>query len=347
MKEMASYPQARPVAMNLPSDDAGHPADARGEPAGAFRPTWTDVRVLVPVGWHELVAESLAPFSVPGTALGRASLGSEAPPEGWEWVRVFLAGERDDPPTRAAVQQVLAELRERTGAAELAGLTAQFVRLAPQDYTRTWRRDFRAFRLGRLVVVPPGWPGRLRAGDLPLELEPGGAFGTGRHATTRACLRELLFRLRPGERVLDAGTGSGILAVAALRLGAGFALGFDVDETALRYARDLAERNRCAQDLAWRVGDVDCVSATDGAFDGLLANLYSDVLIERGAALARGLRAGGWFAVSGFTAARADLVRTALEAAGLTVEREQARGRWRAYGGRKRIPVGGRVNVGQ
>ena len=91
--------------------------------------------------------------------------------------------------------------------------------LPPEDWAVTWRKVWKPLRVGRLCILTPEWKGPLRPGDVPLCFEPGAAFGTGRHATTRRALVGLQQRLRPGERVLDAGCGSGLLGVAACLLG--------------------------------------------------------------------------------------------------------------------------------
>ena len=148
--------------------------------------------------------------------------------------------------------------------------------------------------MGRLCVVPE-WSAdasRTRPDDVPLLFEPGGAFGSGRHPTTRMCLRALQAPLAGGRerrsgpvRVLDAGSGSGILAVAARLLGADEALGFDVDPHARRYAAQLAARNG-VDACEFRTGGFECLTDRDVDFDGLVANLYSDLLQEHAAALA-------------------------------------------------------------
>src|SRR4029079_11480209 len=141
-----------------------------------------------------------------------------------------------------------------------------------------------------------------------IELEPGGAFGTGRHPTTRALLLGLQERLAVGARARDpgtrhrvlarardAGTGNGVLAFAALVLGAERAVAFDNDPNALPYADELARKNRVRARLQLRQGGFEVLGERDLAFDVVLANLYADLIQSHAADLARRLRPGGWF----------------------------------------------------
>jgi len=294
---------------------------------------WTEVLVLSPLGWHELVAEALALSPQASVAFGRPSLESGEPPPGFDYVRAFYRGEEDGAELRARIRAALAALPERTGASELRGLEPRFRTFAGQDWLHTWRKDWKPMRVGRLAIVPPDWRGPARGGDVQLVLEPGGAFGTGRHATTRAALRALQSRLAPGQRVLDAGTGSGILAVAALRFGASFALGFDVDPHALPHARALAEANGVERSCELRLGGFECLGEHEPRFDGALANLYADLIQTHARDLAASLVPGGWFVASGCSRGKREPTLAALAGAGLRVERVASRGRWDTFEG--------------
>jgi ribosomal protein L11 methyltransferase len=295
-------------------------------------PGWTEIRVLVPIGWQELVAETLAIGPCTSVAFGRPTLASEPEPEGFEYVRTFVASGSDTPALRAEVRASLESLAARAEVEELAGMALEFRELPPEDYARSWRKVWKPFRVGRIAVVAPWWESVLRASDLRLELEPGGAFGSGRHATTRMCLRLLQERLVPGTRLVDAGSGSGILAVAAALLGAREALGFDIDPNAEAWAEDLAQRNGAAARARFRTAGFECLPGL-GRFDALVANIYSDVVIEHAPALREALVPGGWFVFSGCAQQHARATRAAIEAAGSKVEEERVRGRWHTFAG--------------
>ena len=298
---------------------------------------WVEARVLAPEGWLEVVAEALALDGTTGAAFGRPSLASDLAPEGREYVRVFLPERADGRAVRRALEDRVARLGEATGAAELAGLSIEFRELPPEDYAISWRKGWKPFRVGRICVVSPGKEVALRPRDLALRLEPGGAFGTGRHVTTRDCLRELQSRVRADESVIDAGSGSGILAVGAILLGAGRAVGFDVDPDAKPYADALARENGVAERCTFLAAGFECLDAIGGPFDGLVANIYADVIAAGIGELARALRPGGWFVFSGCTEARSGGLVETISRSPLRIERERASGRWRTWSG-TRIP---------
>lgn len=296
-------------------------------------PGWTEVKVLVPLGWHELVAETLAGPPCTSVCIGNPSIGQEPPPEGFEVLRTYLPSHLDTRERRRTIEESLRDLAVRSAVPELEGLEPSFKALPPEDYASAWRKRWRAFRVGHLAVVPPDHPHELDPDDLGLILEPGGAFGSGRHATTRACLLELQLRVRGGERVLDAGSGSGILSVTAALLGAGEVLGFDVDDSAPVYGAALASDNGVADICSFRHGGFEVLGARDTNFDAVLANIYSDVIEAEAVNLRERLRPGGWFLFSGCPAHHRDSTHAAIEAAGLCVEVERRRGRWHTFAG--------------
>lgn len=295
---------------------------------GEARNGWTEVLVLVPCGWEELVGDVLAEASGGSVALGPLNLVREPAPEGSEWVRTALPPSRAGAARLAELRARLAGLAKRTGAPELDGLTPFLRDIPPEDWANSWKKTWKPFRVGRLCVVAPHRRGAPRAGDLVLELEPGGTFGTGRHPTTRACLALAQELVRPGARVLDAGTGTGILAVAAALLGARSAFGFDVDESSRPAAEELARRNGAADRCAFRTGGFEVLGERAEPFDGLFANLYSDLLQRHARDLAEQLVPGGWAALSGCPAEHLAPTLAALESAGLAAREVRRRGRW-------------------
>lgn len=297
-------------------------------------PRWVEVRVLAPAGWCELVAEELAIGPCTSVAFGRPSLATDPAPDGFDFVRTFLPAQSDSPGVRSDIIAKLRALAERTGAAELRSLHVEFRPLPPEDYATSWKKSWKPFRVGRLCVLAPWSTSRPRPTDLVMRLEPGGAFGSGRHATTRTCMKVLLERIRGGERVLDAGSGSGILGVTAALCGAREVLGFDVDPNAEPYATELAADNGVANVCLFKTAGFEAIANSPRHFDVVLANIYSDIIQAHAATLREALAPHGWFAFSGCPAHHADATRAAIRAAGLTLAEERVRGRWHTFVGR-------------
>jgi ribosomal protein L11 methyltransferase len=198
-------------------------------------------------------------------------------------------------------------------------------------WEREWLKDFRPMRFGRrLWVCPAGQRPESRA-DVVLELDPGLAFGTGTHVTTALCLEWLDGAIAGGERVLDFGCGSGILALAALALGADSATAFDIDPQALLATRENAAKNG----LSSRVAVPRLAGDIAGSFDVVLANILSEPLIGLAPGLAPKVRAGGALVLAGMLARQADEVARAYRPwfdIGSAAEREG----WTLLAGRRR-----------
>jgi ribosomal protein L11 methyltransferase len=168
--------------------------------------------------------------------------------------------------------------------------------VADRSWEREWLRDFRPMRFGRRLWVCPGGQHAAAAGAIELELDPGLAFGTGTHATTALCLEWLDARALEGRRVLDYGCGSGILALAALKLGAAAATAFDIDPQALTATRQNAARNA----LAGRLAIAAAPGEIGGPFELVLANILAGPLVALAPELAARTAASGTIALAGF-----------------------------------------------
>ncbi len=302
--------------------------------ASEVRLAWTEVRVLVPLGWQELVAEVIAFGPCTSAVFGRPNLGVAAAPEGFDYVRTFIANHEDTDELRTALTEKISSLAECTGEPELAQIRIEFKALPPEDYATSWKKSWKPFRVGPLCLLPPWDEREVAAHEKRLTIEPGGSFGSGRHATTRTCLRVLTRRIKGGERVLDAGCGSGILSVAATLLDAESALGFDIDGNAKVAGGLLASDNGVDARCEFRTGGFECLSEAETGFDVVLANIYSDIIQEHAADLRNRLAAGGWFAFSGCPAHHELATVAAIEAAGLVIDEHLVRGRWHTFVGR-------------
>lgn len=192
-----------------------------------------------------------------------------------------------------------------------------------RDNGSVWLLAPRVARAGRLVVAPPGVPADPDA----IRIEDAGAFGTGHHPTTRLCLEALEDEIRaaPPARLLDVGTGSGILAIAALRLGVPRVVGVDLDDEALAAAARNARLNGVADRLRLVRGGPEALA---GAWPLLVANILAAPLIALAPALARRLARRGTLILSGIADALESEVRVACERSGLQVVRTAAQGGW-------------------
>jgi ribosomal protein L11 methyltransferase len=194
-----------------------------------------------------------------------------------------------------------------------------------EDWADGWRAHYVPQRIGRVVVVPSWMTEPLAPGEVPIILDPGMAFGTGLHPTTRGCLMLLQATEPMATSVLDVGCGSGILALAALRLGAERAVAIDTDPLAVEATRANAERNGLAERVDVSTGSL---APAGERFGLVLANLVAAVLVALAEPLADHLAAAGTLLVGGIIEPRAAEVRTALESAGLRVAERRDDGEW-------------------
>jgi len=194
------------------------------------------------------------------------------------------------------------------------------------DWIDAWKQHYVAQRIGRVVIVPSWTEVELNVGEVVITLDPGMAFGTGLHPTTRGCL-DLLQEVEPmPDRVLDVGSGSGILALAALRLGAAHAVGIDTDPLAVITSRQNAQRNGLVDRFEAREGTLPAEAAE--RYPLVLANLVAAVLVTLARPLARHLVPGGTLLASGIIEPRATEVLTAMDGAGLRVTDRRDGGEW-------------------
>lgn len=209
-------------------------------------------------------------------------------------------------------------------------ITVRFV--AEEDWANAWKQYFKPQRVGQRIVVKPTWEEYLpEPGDLILQIDPGMAFGTGLHATTRLCLRALEAHVKPNALVADVGTGSGILAVGAALLGAARVIAVDNDPLAVRVAQENVAVNQVQEQV--QVSEAD--TPPQGIYDIVVANILADVILGMAPSLTAALRDGGLLIASGIIERRADDVRAGLARAGLRIDETLAEGEWVAVLARK------------
>ena len=194
-----------------------------------------------------------------------------------------------------------------------------------------FQQSLRPIALGRGFLVVPGAEEPEAGGRSVIRLVPGRAFGTGEHPTTRLCAQALESRVAPGQRWLDLGTGTGILAVLAVRCGAASVVARDVDPDAVEVASGVLASNGVRDRVDLAVGSLE---GLDGAaLDGIVANIAASFFLDQAPALGRALRRGGRILASGFLDVDLPDVRHALEASGFRDVRSEMDGAWRLLDG--------------
>lgn len=193
-----------------------------------------------------------------------------------------------------------------------------------------WREFYGPVRVGRRLLVKPVWvTGEPEEGLLVIRLDPGMAFGCGTHPTTTMCMTLLEDVITGGETVLDVGTGSGILAITAARLGAAAVVAVDSDPVAVRVARENVASNGVEDIVAVREGDL--LNGVEAAADVVVANIVADVIIRLLPTAVHLLKKGGRFIASGVIAHRREEVAGALDASGLRTVKTLSEGEWVSF----------------
>ena len=259
----------------------------------------------------------------------------------YDYINEELAAERDRDPVVtlwfADDEEGAGGCRRASDAAELFGRenAGSGVEISVNDtgddseWLYRWQEHFRPTRIGSRIVVKPSWEDyEPAAEDLVMEMDPGMAFGSGLHETTSMCIKALEKYMEPGARVLDVGTGTGILAIAAALLGADDCLGIDIDDEAVRVASENTAKNGLGDTIAIAKGDL-----TEGVSyeaDIIVANLMADLVIRLSPAAAGHLRTGGVFISSGILDIKKETVAEAVRRAGFDILEIMSDGEWRA-----------------
>jgi ribosomal protein L11 methyltransferase len=201
--------------------------------------------------------------------------------------------------------------------------------LEEQEWQDAWKKHFYVLHIGERIAVVPTWRRyRAKASDVVVLLDPGMAFGTGHHPTTRACLELLESLVRPGMSVLDVGCGSGILAIASVKLGAARAFGLEIDPVAVESAKANVLENGVADSVRVVEGTLPHPEAPAGSFDLAMANISSKVVSELAPHLARAVAPGGTVVASGIIDGQSAAAMERLEQAGLAVVRRHESDDW-------------------
>ena len=283
---------------------------------------WTDISITVPRRYAD-TAEAVATMVANGGIYieDYADLEQQA----WEIAHVDLIEQEllDKPRDVVIVHMYLAPdenpaevlplFRQRLDDAGVE-YTLNTEGVEQEDWQNAWKQYYHAMDIGRRLAIVPGWE-EYDTDRTVITMDPGMAFGTGTHETTSLCLETLDELVQGGERMLDIGTGSGILAIAALKLGAKEAEGVDIDPMCVRTAGENARRNGVAERLTVLVGDLS--DKASGVYDIITANIVAAAILSLAPAVPALMAPGAKFIASGIIDERRDEVLNGLKAAGL------------------------------
>ncbi len=275
---------------------------------------WLEISLTVEGEIAEAIAGVLSYYAPRGIAI-------EAGPDGWNAgpviVRAYLPADDDLPTKKRQVEEALWHM------GQIRPIPAPAFRtLAEEDWAETWKERLTVMHIGQHLVIRPSWLEYAPApGDIVIQLDPGMAFGTGLHPTTQMCLMVLEELAKPGTHVLDLGSGSGILAIAAARLGAGRVLAVDNDPIAVKTAQENVVANGVQETVCVIHGSL---AEAEGSYDLVAANILAAVIVEMAReGLAKRVRPGGTLIATGILDGQEKEVIETLEREGLTLAEQR------------------------
>ena len=310
---------------------------------------WMEIKVLTTTQAADLISELLMEAGSEGTMIeDKNDVAANQRPEGqWDIIDEAIA-ERigDDVKVTGyypiderlndTVAHIQAELRRLRGLGldfDLGKLEVVTKGFEDEDWSESWKKSFKPIRLGEHFVVRPGWAEyQPQPGDHVIEIDPGMAFGTGTHETTGMCTALVEKYVRPGMRVIDIGTGSGILAIAAAHMGAGEVLATDLDPVAVRVAAENARANGFGEKIDCRCGNL--LDVVDVSGDVVIANIIADVIVMLAKPVRERIVENGLFICSGIAVDRRDDVIAALNDADYEILDAPVKGEWAAFAAR-------------
>ncbi len=247
-------------------------------------------------------------------------------------VALYLSAKPDW--SRSAQARLASELRQLPIATASAPPKITLKKLRPQDWTEAWKQYFKPLEIGSRLRVKPSWnKSRPRRGQVEIILDPGMSFGTGQHPTTRFCLAEVARRsqARQASSLLDIGTGSGLLAIAAAKLGYQPIEAVDLDPQSIRIARANAKINHVPRMIRFKCQDLNLISLRSARqYSVICANLMAELLLAQKSRILARLQPGGLLILAGILNSEFPAVEAAYEEAGLRLVRSRTEREWRS-----------------
>jgi ribosomal protein L11 methyltransferase len=290
-----------------------------------MKEAWTQIRVEIHPHLLDAVANFLIEQGSPGVSQEKVS---GSPGRKRERLVAYFPGRLPIGPIRKKIRAYVSQLCRP----HRSSFTLNQRRIVDPGWGEAWKEYFKPLRVSPHLVVKPPWEHyRPKEKDLVIEIDPGMAFGTGSHPTTRMCLQvleEVMRNGRPAHSVLDVGTGSGILAIAARKMGARHIVAVDIDPVAIQGARENAALNKVSAGIHFRTGSLEGIRAT---FDLVLANLLPQELLGLIPALARRVSARGAVIVSGFLGRQKKEIAKAMEKERLEIQAARTFQGWHSF----------------
>ena len=314
---------------------------------------WTEVNIYTTTEGIELVCSKLTDIGVKGFAIRDAEDFKEfLENKNGQWdyidkdllgltdcetcITVYIPSNDQGAEMLTAIKSMLSEMRANDTEKLYGRLEAELTSIREEDWANNWKQYFKPFKVGEKLVIKPSWEDYDNADNrVILEIDPASSFGTGKHHTTRLCLELLEKNLNKGDDLLDMGCGSGILSISAMLLGAGSAVGVDIEENAAATALENAEKNHISPDVYKTyygniLSDEKLASEIDRKYDIITANIVADVIIAMKDYFVRYLKKGGILINSGIIEERMDEVIAAVESAGFSNPEPYVKEGWAA-----------------
>jgi len=301
-------------------------------------PQWLEVSLQLDGEAAEAAAEVMARYGYQGIAIEHGGIPpdkldeDELPPPAYLTLRAYLPIDDQTEEARQKFEMALGYLNMMLPMPQPTYRTVD-----EEDWAEAWKAHYHPVRIGRRILIRPVWiPLEIGPDDVEIALDPGMAFGTGTHPTTQLCLEAVEDLIQPGAQVLDLGCGSGILSIAAAKLGAHHVLGLDIDPVAVDVARENVAGSGVADRITIEQGSLENIITSARRFDLIVVNILARIIIQMcDQHLGQTVRPGGVAIFSGIIDTQADDVEAALLKTGLTPMRRRQQGDWIAIEARR------------